>query len=103
MVFKEKFKRKPRIGIMGLNHNAELRNDSEEKKLLFVNIKLKNLGISVKGPYVADTVFINEYKNFDVLVGMYHDQVLAPFKTKFNAINVTLGLKYLRVSPVMEP
>ena len=32
---------------------------------------------------------------------MYHDQVLAPFKTlfKFDAINVTLGLKYLRVSP----
>ena len=32
---------------------------------------------------------------------MYHDQVIAPFKTifKFNAINVTLGLKYLRVSP----
>lgn len=101
--FKEKFKRKPRIGIMGLNpHNAELRNDSEEKKIIIPLIsKLKNLGISVKGPYVADTVFINEYKNFDVLVGMYHDQVLAPFKTifKFNAINVTLGLKYLRVSP----
>ena len=32
---------------------------------------------------------------------MYHDQVLTPFKTlyKFDAINVTLGLKYLRVSP----
>ena len=32
---------------------------------------------------------------------MYHDQVLTPFKTlfKFNAINITLGLKYLRVSP----
>ena len=32
---------------------------------------------------------------------MYHDQVLAPFKTifKFNAINITVGLKYLRVSP----
>ena len=32
---------------------------------------------------------------------MYHDQVLAPFKTlfKFDAINITLGLKYLRVSP----
>ena len=32
---------------------------------------------------------------------MYHDQVLAPFKTisKFEAINITLGLKYLRVSP----
>ena len=32
---------------------------------------------------------------------MFHDQVLAPFKAlfKFNAINITLGLKYLRVSP----
>ena len=32
---------------------------------------------------------------------MYHDQVLGPFKTlyKFDAINITLGLKYLRVSP----
>jgi 4-hydroxythreonine-4-phosphate dehydrogenase len=32
---------------------------------------------------------------------MYHDQVLAPFKSifKFNAINLTLGLKYLRASP----
>ena len=32
---------------------------------------------------------------------MYHDQVLAPFKSifKFDAINLTLGLKYLRVSP----
>ena len=32
---------------------------------------------------------------------MYHDQVLAPFKTifKFNAINLTLGLRYLRLSP----
>ena len=40
-------------------------------------------------------------ENFDVIVGMYHDQVLAPFKTlyEFDAINITLGLKYLRVSP----
>ena len=40
-------------------------------------------------------------KNFDVIIGMFHDQVLAPFKAifKFDAINLTLGLKYLRVSP----
>ncbi len=52
--FKERFKRKPRIGIMGLNpHNAELRNDSEEKKIIIPLIsRLKNLGILVKGPYV---------------------------------------------------
>ena len=36
---------------------------------------------------------------------MYHDQVLTPLKTlyKYNAINVTLGLKYLRVSPDHGP
>ena len=49
----------------------------------------------------ADTVFIEKYKKYDVIVGMFHDQVLTPFKTlfKFDAINITLGLKYLRVSP----
>ncbi|MGB0175453.1 MAG: 4-hydroxythreonine-4-phosphate dehydrogenase PdxA, partial [Acholeplasmataceae bacterium] len=44
---------------------------------------------------------IKDYRNFDVIVGMYHDQVLPTFKSifKFDAINLTLGLKYLRVSP----
>ena len=52
-------------------------------------------------PHVLDTIFINNYKKYDVIIGMYHDQVIAPFKSifKFNAINVTLGLKYIRVSP----
>ena len=55
----------------------------------------------MSGPLIADTLFMNDYKKYDVLVGMYHDQVLAPFKTifKFEAINITLGLKYLRLSP----
>ena len=46
-------------------------------------------------------MFIEDYKKFNVIVGMYHDQVLIPFKTlfKFNAINITLGLNYIRVSP----
>ena len=50
---------------------------------------------------MADSIFIEEYKKYDVIVGMYHDQVLTPFKTlfKFNAVNITLGLKYLRISP----
>jgi 4-hydroxythreonine-4-phosphate dehydrogenase len=40
-------------------------------------------------------------KNFDVVVGMYHDQVLTPLKTiyNFNAINITLGLPFIRISP----
>ena len=55
----------------------------------------------INGPLVADTLFVNNYKKYDVIVGMYHDQILTPFKTifKFDAINITLGLKYIRVSP----
>ena len=57
--------------------------------------------ININGPYVADTFFIKDFKKFDIIIGMYHDQVLTPFKTlyKFNAINITLGLPYIRISP----
>ena len=101
--YKDIFNFKPKIGILGLNpHNAELRKNSEEVKIVIPAIKkLKMLGIKVSGPLVSDTLFISNYKNFDVVIGMFHDQVLTPFKAlfKFNAINITLGLKYLRVSP----
>ena len=100
---KNKKRKRPKICILGLNpHNAELRDNSEEKRIIYPALnKLKRIGINIKGPFPADTIFINEYKNYDVVIGMYHDQVIAPFKTlfKFDAINITLGLKYLRVSP----
>ena len=101
--FKKKFHKKPKIGILGLNpHNAELRSNSEENKVIIPAIKnLKKNGINIKGPLISDTIFINDYKKYDVIIGMFHDQVLSPFKSifKFDAINITLGLKYLRVSP----
>tara|TARA_B100001093_G_scaffold38661_1_gene33050 strand:+ start:1871 stop:2836 length:966 start_codon:yes stop_codon:yes gene_type:complete len=101
--FKKFFKINPKIGILGLNpHNAELRDNSEEKKEIIPAIKkLKEIGIKLDGPLSSDTIFMNNYKNYNVIVGMYHDQVLTPFKTifKFDAINITLGLKYLRISP----
>ena len=101
--FKKLNKKKPRIGLLGLNpHNAELKINSEERKIIIPAMKkLKKKGINLEGLLVADTVFINDYKKFDVIVGMYHDQVLTPFKSlfKFNAINITLGLNYIRVSP----
>ena len=54
------------------------------------------------GPVAPDSSFMlfKKYK-FDVIIGMYHDQVLTPFKTLFNfdAINITLGLPYIRISP----
>ena len=98
------FKKKPSIVVLGLNpHNTENKINSIESKIIEPAIKkLKKLGINIKGPYPADTIFNNQRKlGYDVIVGMYHDQVLAPFKALFgyNAINVTLGLKYLRVSP----
>lgn len=101
--FKKKFKRQPAIAVLGLNpHNAELREDSEEKKIIIPAIKnLKKSGLKIDGPLSSDTIFINNYKNYDLIVGMYHDQILGPFKAlyKFDAINITLGLKYIRVSP----
>ncbi len=101
--FKSVYKKKPKIGLLGLNpHNAELRKNSEENKIIIPAInKCNKIGFKVSGPLIADTLFMNDYKKYDVLVGMYHDQVLAPFKTifKFEAINITLGLKYLRLSP----
>lgn len=96
-------KKVPKIGILGLNpHNAELRKNSEEIRHIIPSIrKLRKLKINISGPLVSDSMFIEQYKNYDVIVGMYHDQVLIPVKTlcKYEAINVTLGLNYLRVSP----
>ena len=101
--FKKIFKIKPKIGVLGLNpHNSELKRKSEEVKIIIPAIsKLKKFGLNIYGPLVADTLFVNNYKKYDVVVGMYHDQVLTPFKTlfHFDAINITLGLGYLRVSP----
>ena len=58
--------------------------------------------IKVSGPVPADSSFmiIKKYK-FDVIIGMYHDQVLTPFKALYNfkAINITLGLPFIRISP----
>ena len=47
----------------------------------------------------------NSIKKFDSIVGMYHDQVLTPLKSihNFDAINITLGLPFLRISPDHGP
>ncbi len=102
--FSKKLRHKPKIALLGLNpHNDELRKNSEERKIIIPVIKkLKRKNISIYGPLPSDTAFINPKKDkFDIIVGMYHDQVLSPFKAlyKFDAINLTLGLPYLRVSP----
>ena len=67
---------------------------------------MKKIGFKVSGPYPADTIFLrNNRKNYDSIIGMYHDQVLTPIKTLFeyDAINITLGLPFIRVSPDHGP
>ena len=68
--------------------------------------KLNNKGINVKGPFPADTLFLKKNRQkYNVIIGAYHDQVLGPFKTLFeyDAINITIGLPFLRVSPDHGP
>ena len=102
--FKNKLNIKPKIAILGLNPHCEsIEKFSEEKKIIKPAIKsLVDKKIYINGPYSADTFFSKKnLSHFDVAVGMYHDQVLTPMKTifNFNAINLTLGLPFLRVSP----
>jgi len=98
------FKKKPKIAILGLNpHNFSHLKKAEEEKTILPAIKnIRKSKIKIIGPISPDTSFsIFEKNNIDVIVGMYHDQVLTPFKAlfKFDAINITLGLPYIRISP----
>ena len=102
------FKIKPRIAVLGLNPHCEsIEKVGEEEKIIAPAIdQLKKYKINVNGPFSADTFFIKKnIKSYDVVIGMYHDQVLTPFKTLFNfdAINITIGLPFIRVSPDHGP
>jgi len=96
-------KRKFKIGVLGLNpHNGDNGYIGNEEKLInrwIIKLKKK---YPIYGPISPDTSFVYQKKNkIDVLVGWYHDQIITTFKTLFgfNAINITLGLPFLRVSP----
>lgn len=102
--FKKYLNKKPKFAVLGLNPHCETTNKKSEEKLVIepaIN-RLKKNKIIIKGPFSADTFFSNKNLSyFDVAIGMYHDQVLTPMKTifKFDAINLTLGLPFMRVSP----
>ena len=106
--YRVKFNKLPRIAITGLNPHCESNfQNSEEDKIIIPAIKklrLKNTRIN--GPFPADTIFTKSLlKKYDVIIGMYHDQVLSPMKALFNfdAINITLGLPFIRISPDHGP
>ena len=106
--WKQKFNSRPKIGITNLNpHGESIDMLNEDKKIVLPAINaLKKRNYNVNGPYAADTLFTKKNREkFDLIIGMYHDQVLTPIKTLFeyDAINVTVGLPFVRVSPDHGP
>ena len=106
--WKKEFGRKVKIGVTGLNPHCEsIDSFSEDEKIILPAIKnLKKLKYNIEGPLAADTIFLKDNrKKFDLIIGMYHDQVLTPIKTLFeyDAINITIGLPFIRVSPDHGP
>jgi len=102
----EDFKiRKPKIAILGLNPHCGdngVIGDEDDDIVRPTIEKIFTAGKLVYGPYAADSFFGSEnYKNFDAVLAMYHDQGLAPFKTLSfgKGVNYTAGLDKIRTSP----
>ncbi len=96
---------KPRIAVFGLNPHAGDNGllGSEEKDIILpAIIQAKKEGIVAVGPYPADGFFGSEdYRKFDAILAMYHDQGLIPFKLASfeRGVNYTAGLPVIRTSP----
>ncbi|MCQ8186550.1 4-hydroxythreonine-4-phosphate dehydrogenase PdxA [Parvularcula maris] len=96
---------RPRIAVSGLNPHAgeDGHLGTEEKDVIVPAIEaLRAQGIDAFGPFPADTMFHEEARRaYDAALCMYHDQALIPIKTLafHDAVNVTLGLPFIRTSP----
>jgi len=96
---------KPRIAVLGLNPHAgdEGLIGSEEESIIKPAVKeAKQKNMLVVGPYPADAFFARGYQHrFDVVLAMYHDQGLVPFKALASGegVNFTAGLPAVRTSP----
>ncbi len=106
--YKKYLHKKPKIALLGLNPHCEsIHAFNEDEKIVRPAIRqLIRKGLKVSGPFSADTMFLKKNRSkFDVIIGMYHDQVLTPIKTlyEYDAINITLGLPFLRISPDHGP
>lgn len=95
----------PRLAVTGLNPHAGedgALGDEEETIILPALEQARAEGMTVSGPHPADTLFHEAARaNYDVALGMYHDQALIPVKTLAfdTGVNVTLGLPFIRTSP----
>ncbi|MEO8398363.1 MAG: 4-hydroxythreonine-4-phosphate dehydrogenase PdxA [Ignavibacteriaceae bacterium] len=94
----------PSIAVLGLNPHAGENGliGDEEKNIIFPLIKKYAKKFNVSGPFVADAFFANHlYIKYNIVLGMYHDQVLIPFKMLnfSHGVNYTAGLPIVRTSP----
>ena len=94
--------KKVKILILGLNPHAsiDLFTKNKDRDVIEPVVNHFKQKVDICGPISADTAF-NKVNPNQVFIGMYHDQVLIPFKllNKFNGINITLGKKIIRISP----
>ena len=96
---------RPRIAVLSLNPHAGDGGllGSEEREIIEPVIKeMRDGGVLAFGPFAADGFFgLGDYRKFDGVVAMYHDQGLAPFKVLAGerGVNFTAGLPYVRTSP----
>ncbi|PJA98553.1 MAG: 4-hydroxythreonine-4-phosphate dehydrogenase PdxA [Ignavibacteriales bacterium CG_4_9_14_3_um_filter_30_11] len=94
----------PKVAVLGLNpHSGEdgIIGD-EEEKIIIPSIKKSKYSKYLFGPFSSDAFFAkHKYKEFDMIIGMYHDQVLIPFKllNSGKGVNYTAGLPIIRTSP----
>ena len=99
--YKTIIKKKIKIVVLGLNPHAskDLAKRNKDRNVVFKVIKNLKEKVDIEGPVSADTAFNNT--NNKVYLGMYHDQVLIPFKmkNKFDGSNITIGKKIIRLSP----
>lgn len=97
--------KEPRIAVAGLNPHAGeagIMGREETKAIVPAINKARKEGINASGPYPPDVVFHKALnKEFDMIVCMYHDQGLIPFKMLAfeTGVNVTVGLPVIRTSP----
>jgi len=94
----------PKIAVLGLNPHAGENGiiGNEELNTLIPIIKDKKYNRYLSGPFSPDAFFANKmHKKFDLVFGMYHDQVLIPFKLMNfgEGVNFTAGLPIVRTSP----
>ena len=105
IMIKDFDKEKPLIAVLGLNPHAGdggVIGKEEQEHIIPAIEDAKSKGIFVNGPFPSDSFWgTMEYKKYDIVLAMYHDQALIPFKLLAftDGVNFTGGLPFVRTSP----